>query len=105
MCRLVCYQGLFKHSQELSKAYLADSMPRSQHSHIFGQFNSVSNIGFIIGPVVGGYVVDHLGGFHVVAMLTAGIFMLNFGQLISFILLLHVCLVYHNNNLLKSALF
>ena len=54
-------------------------MPRSQRSHVFGRFNSVSNIGFIIGPVIGGYVIDHLGGFHVVAMLTAGIFMLNFG--------------------------
>ena len=81
-------KGFFKHSQELSKAYLADVVPRSQRSHVFGRFNSVSNVGFIIGPVVGGYVVDQLGGFHVVAMLTAVIFLLNFGQLISFILLL-----------------
>jgi len=80
----VCCKGIFKHSQELSKAYLADVMPRSQRSHVFGRFNSISNIGFIVGPVIGGYVVDQLGGFHVVAVLTAGIFMLNFGQLISF---------------------
>lgn len=85
----VCCQGLFKHSQELSKAFIADVMPRSQHSHFFGRFNSISNIGFIIGPVIGGYVVDHLGGFHVVAMLTAGIFLLNFGELIFLILLLN----------------
>jgi len=65
-------------------------MPRSQRSHVFGRFNSISNIGFIIGPVVGGYVVDHLGGFHVVAVLTAGIFVLNFGLLIFFILLLYL---------------
>ena len=85
----VCCQGVFKHSQELSKAYLADTMPRSHHSRVFGRFNSISNIGFIIGPVVGGYVLDHLGGFHVVAVLTAGLFLLNFGQLSSLVLLVH----------------
>jgi len=74
-----CFQGLFKHSQELSKGYLADIMPGSQHSHVFGRFNSISNIGFIIGPVIGGYVLDHLGGFHVVATMTACLFVLNFG--------------------------
>ena len=84
MC--VC-KGLFKHSQELCKAYLADVMPRSQRSRVFGRFNSISNIGFIVGPVIGGYVIDQLGGFHVVAMLTAAIFLLNFGLLSSFILL------------------
>lgn len=78
---LVCGLGLFKHSQELSRAYLADIVPRSQHSYVFGRFNSMSNIGFIIGPVIGGYVVDHLGGFYSVSMLTAGIFLLNFGKL------------------------
>jgi len=86
----VCCKGIFKHSQELSKAYLADIMPRSQRSHVFGRFNSISNIGFIVGPVIGGYVVDQLGGFHVVAVVTAGIFMLNFGQLISFCSLFYV---------------
>lgn len=73
-------------------------MPGSQRSHIFGRFNSISNIGFIIGPVIGGYVVDHLGGFHAVAMLTAGIFMLNFGQSISFTFHLHIWLISHNCN-------
>jgi len=80
---LLYCQGLFKHSQELAKAYLADVAPRSQHSHVFGRFNSVSNIGFIIGPIIGGYAVD-FGGFHVVAMLTASIFLLNYGQFFGF---------------------
>jgi len=80
----VLYKGLFKHSQELSKAFLADIMPPDQRSRVFGRFNSISNIGFIVGPVIGGYVVDEFGGFHVVAMLTAGIFMLNFGPFSSF---------------------
>jgi MFS family permease len=72
--------GLFKHSQELSKSFLADVCPQSQHSRVFGRFNSISNIGFIVGPVVGGYVTDNVSsGFHCVALITATIFLLNCG--------------------------
>jgi len=64
----------------LAKAYLADVVSHSRRTRIFGRFNAISNIGFIVGPVVGGYAVD-VGGFHVVAMLTSGTFLLNLGQL------------------------
>jgi MFS-type transporter involved in bile tolerance (Atg22 family) len=69
--------GLFKHSQELSRAYLGDITPRSQHSRVYGHFNSMSNIGFIIGPIIGGHIVDGLGGFNAVALATAASFLVN----------------------------
>jgi MFS family permease len=69
--------GLFKHSQELSRAFLADITPRSQHPRVYGHFNSISNIGFILGPIIGGHIVDGLGGFHAVAFATAASFLVD----------------------------
>jgi uncharacterized membrane protein YoaK (UPF0700 family) len=54
--------------------------PVDQHSRVFGQFNSVSNLGFIVGPVVGGYIVDNFGGFQVVASATAICFLFNLSE-------------------------
>lgn len=70
--------GLFKHSQELTKAYLADLTPTHEHSKVFGRFNSVSSIGFVFGPVVGGHISDMTNGFYFIAIITSGIFLLNF---------------------------
>lgn len=69
--------GLFKHSQELSRAYLSDITPRSQHPRVYGRFNSVSNIGFILGPIIGGHIVDGLGGFSAAALATTASFLVN----------------------------
>ena len=60
--------GLLKHSQEVSKAFLADIIPKTQHSNVFGRFNSISSIGFIFGPIIGGHLSDLPGGFYLVAL-------------------------------------
>jgi len=70
--------GLFKHSQSLSRTYLADITPKSQRSTIFGLFNSVSSLGFIIGPTIGGYISVTENGFTKVAILSSSIFLCNF---------------------------
>lgn len=69
--------GLFKHSQELSRAYLADLTPPDDHSHVFGQFNSISSLGFILGPIIGGHLADFDGGFFLLSLITAFIFFIN----------------------------
>ena len=74
---------MFKHSQELTKAYIADITPKARHPDLFGKFNSISSVGFVFGPLVGGHLGDQPGGFLVVAWLSAAIFVVNLGQFIA----------------------
>ena len=76
--KLSLFLGLFKHSQSLSKTYLADINKKHERSSIFGLFNSISSLGFIIGPTVGGYLTVTENGFTKVAILSSFIFVLNF---------------------------
>lgn len=86
-CVLV-FSGLFKHSQELSKAYLADLTPVNEHAKVFGQFNSVSSIGFVFGPIIGGHLAEFSNGFYLVSVLTAAVFLLDMRKMQHFSLLL-----------------
>ncbi|XP_052811530.1 major facilitator superfamily domain-containing protein 9-like isoform X1 [Mya arenaria] len=70
--------GIFKHSQNISKAYLADIITDSEQAAVIGNFNAVSSVGFIVGPVVGGHVAERKGGFYLVALLAGLIFFINF---------------------------
>ncbi|XP_033740847.1 major facilitator superfamily domain-containing protein 9-like [Pecten maximus] len=69
--------GFFKHSQSICKSLLADMFPTDKQSAVHGHFNSVSSIGFILGPVVSGHIVEMAGGFYSVTLLCGAIFMLN----------------------------
>lgn len=50
----ICFSGVFKHSQTLCRALLADITPPQERSQVFGTFNASSSIGFIVGPMLGG---------------------------------------------------
>ncbi|KAL8595087.1 hypothetical protein ACOMHN_019125 [Nucella lapillus] len=69
--------GIFKHSQSLSRTYLADLVPEKQRSTVLGRFNAASSVGFIVGPIVGGHVAEWPGGFQHAAFLGGGVFCLN----------------------------
>ncbi|XP_021377409.1 major facilitator superfamily domain-containing protein 9-like isoform X2 [Mizuhopecten yessoensis] len=69
--------GIFKHSQSIAKSLLADMLPTDRQSAVHGHFNSVSSIGFILGPVVSGHIVEMAGGFYSVTFLCGAIFLLN----------------------------
>lgn len=69
--------GIFKHSQNISKSYLADITSRSEQSTKMGHFNAASSIGFILGPSVGGHIAEMEGGFYLVALLAGAIFFIN----------------------------
>ncbi|KAJ8026982.1 Major facilitator superfamily domain-containing protein 9 [Holothuria leucospilota] len=69
--------GLFKHSSSTAKAYLAEITPKNERPKVFGRFNAISSIGFIIGPVCGGYLADDISGIRRVAFITASLFLIN----------------------------
>ncbi|XP_050390562.1 major facilitator superfamily domain-containing protein 9 [Patella vulgata] len=71
--------GIFKHSQGISKSYLADFIPAHDRNTVLGHFNAASSIGFILGPMVGGHIAELPGGFNMVGLLSAFIFILNSG--------------------------
>ncbi|CAG5121067.1 unnamed protein product [Candidula unifasciata] len=50
--------GCFKHSQTITKAYLADIGADHERSALLGNFNSFSNIGFVVGPIIGGHLAE-----------------------------------------------
>lgn len=70
--------GLFKHSQTVCRALLADITSPEERSQTFGTFNAASSIGFIIGPMLGGHISELEDGFKVVCNLGASLFLINF---------------------------
>lgn len=71
--------GLFKHSLSICRALLSDLVSESERPLVMGHFNAASSVGFILGPVVGGYLTEHDGGFYTSAFTCAAIFVLNAG--------------------------
>ncbi|XP_058478388.1 major facilitator superfamily domain-containing protein 9 [Solea solea] len=71
--------GLFKHSLSICRALLSDLVSESERPLVMGHYNAASSVGFILGPVVGGYLTEHEGGFYMSAFTCASIFVLNAG--------------------------
>ncbi|KAG1714118.1 Major facilitator superfamily domain-containing protein 9 [Nymphon striatum] len=70
--------GIFKHTQTIGRAYLADITPENSEGKIFGQFMATSNMGFIVGPVIGGHLGNLPNGFFYVCTFTTFIFLTSF---------------------------
>ncbi|KAM3607745.1 uncharacterized protein V6R79_012982 [Siganus canaliculatus] len=60
-------------------ALLSDLVTESERPLVMGHFNAASSVGFILGPVVGGYLTEHEGGFYTSSFTCAAIFLLNAG--------------------------
>ncbi|KAG9271330.1 major facilitator superfamily domain-containing protein 9 [Astyanax mexicanus] len=71
--------GLFKHSLSICRALLSDLVSEAERPLVMGHFNAASSVGFILGPVVGGYLTEHEGGFYLSSFVCASIFLLNSG--------------------------
>ncbi|CAJ1079652.1 Major facilitator superfamily domain-containing protein 9 [Xyrichtys novacula] len=71
--------GLFKHSLSICRALLSDLVSDSERPLVMGHFNAASSVGFILGPVVGGYLTEHEGGFYTSSFTCASIFLINAG--------------------------
>ncbi|XP_068185179.1 major facilitator superfamily domain-containing protein 9 [Antennarius striatus] len=71
--------GLFKHSLSINRALLSDLVSESERPVVMGHFNAASSVGFILGPMVGGYLTEHEGGFYTSSFTCAVIFLINAG--------------------------
>ncbi|XP_047637287.1 major facilitator superfamily domain-containing protein 9 [Phacochoerus africanus] len=71
--------GIFKHTLSISRALLSDLVTEKERPLVLGQFNTASSVGFILGPVVGGYLTELDGGFYLTAFICSSVFVLNAG--------------------------
>ncbi|XP_007957681.1 major facilitator superfamily domain-containing protein 9 [Orycteropus afer afer] len=71
--------GIFKHTLSISRALLSDLVAEKERPLVMGQFNTASGVGFILGPMVGGFLTELDGGFHVTAIICFSVFILNAG--------------------------
>ncbi|XP_009909722.2 major facilitator superfamily domain-containing protein 9 [Dryobates pubescens] len=71
--------GIFKHTLSISKALLSDLVCERDRPLVMGRFNAASSVGFILGPVVGGYLTELEDGFYQTSFICASIFILNAG--------------------------
>lgn len=76
---LIPLSGLFKHSLSICRALLSDLVSEAERPLVMGHFNAASSVGFILGPVVGGYLTEHEGGFYTSSFTCAAIFLINAG--------------------------
>ena len=73
--------GIFKHTLSISRALLSDLVSEKERPLVIGQFNAASSVGFILGPMVGGYLTELDGGFYLTAFICCCVFLLNAGKL------------------------
>ncbi|XP_074011815.1 major facilitator superfamily domain-containing protein 9 [Numenius arquata] len=71
--------GIFKHTLSISKALLSDLVSERDRPLVMGRFSAASSVGFILGPVVGGYLTELEDGFYQTSFICASIFLLNAG--------------------------
>lgn len=72
--------GAVKQTQTLTKALVPDlERDKTQQSDTFGKQAAISGVGFILGPIVGGHLMEysHSHGFMLAAGLTTFCFLLN----------------------------
>ncbi|XP_040849812.1 major facilitator superfamily domain-containing protein 9 [Ochotona curzoniae] len=69
--------GIFKHTLSISRALLSDLVAEKERPLVLGRFNTASSVGFILGPMVGGYLTELDGGFYLTAFICFSVFMLN----------------------------
>lgn len=70
--------GFVKHTQLLCKNYIQESTDdEKEHFRIFGNLNGFTSLGYIIGPVIAGYVIDMEDGYAFMCYVTGALFALN----------------------------
>lgn len=76
--------GCFKHTQTLSRTYLATFATDSEKMQAYGRLNAMGNVGFVVGPAVEAWLLASYG-YEAVFYCTALAFLAN-GLIISFLL-------------------
>ncbi|KAG3136231.1 hypothetical protein PI126_g17902 [Phytophthora idaei] len=70
--------ALFKHTLDIIKVAITDGEEPDKRSASIGRLNAAANAGFIIGPVIGGYVSSVPNGFNYTTLLTTVLFGVNY---------------------------
>lgn len=70
-------QGCLKHSQLLCKTLVNDQVPTDQQTAVYGRMNGFSSLSFVIGPIIGGNLMEKSEGFYSLACYTSIIFLIN----------------------------
>lgn len=70
-------QGCLKHSQLLCKTLVNDQVPTDQQTAVYGRMNGFSSLSFVIGPIIGGHLMEKSEGFYSLACYTSMIFLFN----------------------------
>ena len=89
--------GIFKQGQLCSRAYITEQVPSDKQSAILGYFNAYSSLGFIIGPLVGGYLAEMDPQLGLPFIASAGVFVIA-----SMVILL---MIPESRNIAKSTTF
>ncbi|KAG6580060.1 major facilitator superfamily domain-containing protein 9 [Phytophthora cinnamomi] len=66
------------HTLDIIKVAVTDAESADKRSASIGRLNAAANAGFIIGPMVGGYVSSVPNGFNYTALLTTALFGVNY---------------------------
>ncbi|XP_051881838.1 major facilitator superfamily domain-containing protein 9 isoform X2 [Pristis pectinata] len=74
-----CSNCIFKHTQTILKALLSDIVPGYERPYVMGRFCAASSVGFILGPILSGYLVELDGGFYTTCFICCFIFFVNAG--------------------------
>lgn len=69
--------GAMKHSQLLSMAYLTDIVPPEEKPSYFGFYGAGIGMGFIIGPIISGFLAELPDGFSWMCTVCSAMFVFN----------------------------
>lgn len=79
--------ALFMKVQIIVKAIIADIVPTDQQSACFATFGALSAIGFIFGPIIGGYLYVATNDFSYISTIVGVSILLSLGLLLNLLLL------------------
>ena len=82
---LYLFTGLLKHGLSTGKAFLTDITPQKELSKVLGYYQACSSAGYIVGPAIGGYLIDWDPTFALVAYSCSSVFFFN--SVLAFVLL------------------
>lgn len=94
LSRIPC--ALFKHTLDIIKVAVTDAEDPAHRAAAVGRLNAASSAGFIVGPIIGGYVSAVPNGFNYTALLTTALFGVNYAL---------VTLFFHDDRALRSKSF
>ncbi|KAL3280334.1 hypothetical protein HHI36_017823 [Cryptolaemus montrouzieri] len=69
--------GVVKHTQGICKAMISDLFPSEKLAEMLSRSAALGTMGFIVGPVIGGYISELPNGFTYVCLLTSTFFFSN----------------------------